>query len=150
MSSGIVRSSIGHEVSTRLTATEVAELERRAAQFGVECSELIHRYVCAALAVPAVFGTVVDFVTGEPLVPATEPHVTVWLSSHNSASAPGIFAINSDNQPVALFLAKLTDRRVTIINPPEGLDTANPGSLQNLRVLATLRSAACHGTGDHG
>jgi hypothetical protein len=132
----------GPEVTTRLTEAEIAELERRACQLEVDCSDLIRRYIRAGLAVTGGFGTVVDVATGERLCPAAEPHVTLWLRSHNSASAPGIFAINTENQPVSLPMAKLADRRVTILHPPNGFDVTEPGSRENLRLLSAMKTAA--------
>jgi hypothetical protein len=134
--------SIGREVTVRLTEAELAELEHRACQIGIDRSELIRRYVRAGLAVRAAAGTVVDATTGEHLVPATESHLRIWLRSYNSLSAPGIFAIDSDGRPVALPVAARSDRRVTLRNPPDGLDTTDPDSSNNLRLLEAVRQAA--------
>ena len=127
------------EIKTTLAEVEVAELERRAAQFGIDRSELMRRYIRAGLSVRTEYGTIVDVSTGEHLAPATERHVRIWIKSYNSVSAPGLFAIDSEGRPVALALAERTDRRVTILDPPIGFDTTRPSSPQNSRILDEMR-----------
>lgn len=46
------RPPIGPEVKTRITDTEIEELERRAALAGIHRSELIRQYIRAGLAQP--------------------------------------------------------------------------------------------------
>jgi hypothetical protein len=130
------------EVNTRLTRAELSELERRSAHLGISRSELIRRYIRSGLSVRASYGTVVDIATGEHVTSATEPHISIWLRSFHSASAPGIFAIDASYQPVSLPMAKRTDRRVTVLNPPTGFDVTRPDSPDNLRILREMRQAS--------
>jgi hypothetical protein len=60
--------------------------------------------------------------------------------SYHSERAPGIFVLTADGRPESLGLAGHADRRVTILDPPDGFDTADPGSPQNIRILDAMRT----------
>ena len=87
------RPSIGPEVKTRLAPTDLADLEERAIQLGLERSELIRRYIRAGLRedarryweVPAADATVTLEVFRGESPDAEGEDLAEWLSDHSLA-----------------------------------------------------------------